>query len=215
MSFRTTTILFGIVFVLGLGLLFLSLSQDDATPTKELLLSNLAGSKSEEIDIVEIEKGSARLVLNRIDKDHWKIVEPVTAKAESASIDRVIDSLLKVRATTFPELSSNPAVHGLDTPGLRITLRSGDKSDTLNVGDVTIGGSKAVGFVTTPSRKRPMAVSRTDLEPLFKESKAGSAGDLAKWTNDYRVKQVFAVESRTGADDVTGIKLNAKGKELA
>ena len=215
MSFRTTTILFGIVFTLGLGLLFLSLSQDDATPTKELLLSNLAGSKSEEIDIVEIEKGSARLVLNRIDKDHWKIVEPVSAKAESASIDRVIDSLLKVRATTFPELSSNPAVHGLDTPGLRVTLRSGDKSETLNIGDVTIGGSKAVGFVTTPSRKRPMAVSRTDLEPLFKESKAGSAGDLAKWTNDYRVKQVFAVDSRTGADDVTGIKLNAKGKELA
>jgi hypothetical protein len=95
-----------------------------------------------------------------------------------------------------------------------VTLRSGDKSETLNVGDVTIGGNKAVGFVTTSQRKRPMAVSRADLEPLFRESKAGTAGDLAKWTNDYRVKNVFAVDSRNGADEVSFIKLNHAKKEL-
>ncbi len=215
MSFRTTAILFGLVFVLGIGLLIHSFSEDDTTPTKELLLATLAGAKTEEIDTVELEKGSTRLVFKRKDKDNWTIVEPVTARAETGSVDRLIESILKVRATSYPELSSNPAVHGLDTPSLRVTLRSGDKSDTLNVGNVTIGGSKAVGFVTTSTRKRPMAVARTELEPLFKESKSGAAGDLAKWANDYRVKQVFAVDTRTGGDDVTAIKLTSKGKELA
>ena len=213
MSFRTTAILFGLVFVLGIGLLIHSFSDDDNTPTKELLLATLAGAKTEEIDTVELEKGSTRLVFKRKDKDNWTIVEPVTAKAETGSIDRLIESVLKVRATTYPELSSNPAVHGLDTPSLRITLRSGDKSDTLNVGDVTIGGSKAVGFVTTSTRKRPMAVARTELEPLFKENRAGSAGDLAKWANDYRVKQVFAVDTRTGGDDVAAIKLTSSQQQ--
>jgi len=214
MGFRTTAVLFGVVFLLGIGLLIYSFSEEDNTPTKELLLANLAGVKAEEVDTVELEKGSTRLVLKRKDKD-WTITEPVTAKAETGSIDRLVESILKVRATSYPELSSNAAVHGLDTPSLRVTLRSGDKSDTLNIGDVTIGGSKAVGFVTTSTRKRPMAVARADLDSLFKESKSGSAGDLAKWANDYRVKQVFAVDSRTGADDVAFIKLTQKGKELA
>lgn len=214
MSFRTTAILFGIVFLLGVGLLVLSLSEEDNTPTKDLILGKLAAAKPEEVDTVEIEKGSSRLVLKRESKDKWVIQEPVSARAEAAGVDRLVDSLLKVRATNYSELSSNAAVHGLDTPGLKVTLRSGDKSDTLNIGDVTIGGSKAVGFVTTPDRKRPMAVTRSDLEPLFKESKAGSAGDLAKWVNDYRVKQVFAVDSRSGTDDVNFIKLSSKGKDL-
>ncbi|MFO0804596.1 MAG: DUF4340 domain-containing protein [Gemmataceae bacterium] len=215
MSFRTTAILFGIVFLLGVGLLVLSLSDEDTTPTKDLLLGKFAGAKAEEIDTVEIEKGSSHLVLKREGKDKWVIQEPVSARAEAAGVDRLVDSLLKVRATSYSELSSNAAVHGLDTPSLKVTLRSKDKSDTLNIGDVTIGGSKAVGFVTTPDRKRPMAVTRSDLEPLFKESKAGSAGDLAKWVNDYRVKQVFAVDSRSGTDDVNFIKLTSKGKELS
>src|SRR6185503_2957296 len=170
MSFRTTAILFGIVFLLGVALLILSFTESDTSQAGERVLTGLAGiSKAEEIDTVELEKGSCRLVLKRQDKDHWKVVEPVTARAESSSIDRVIDSLLKLKAVSFPELSANPAVHGLDTPGLRVTLRGGDKSDTLNIGDVTIGGSKAVAFVTTPERKRPMAVPRGDIEPLLKE----------------------------------------------
>jgi hypothetical protein len=215
MSFRTTAILFGIVFLLGIGLLILSFSEDDTTPTKELLLSHLAGAKAEEIDTIEIEKVSARLVLKRVDKDHWNITEPVSARADAGTVDRVVSSLLGVRATSYPELSANPAMHGLEPPSLRVTLRSGEKSDTLNIGEVTIGGSKAVGFVTTPERKRPMAVSRTDLEPLFKQSQSGSAGELAKWTNDYRTKQVFDVDPRSGADDITSVKLTNKGKDLA
>ncbi|HEY3788252.1 MAG TPA: DUF4340 domain-containing protein, partial [Urbifossiella sp.] len=215
MSFRTTSILFGVVLFCGIALLIFSISEEDKTPTKELLLSNLAGAKAEEIDTVEIDKGNSRLVLKRQDKEHWTITEPVNARADAGSLDRVIDSLLKLKATTYPELSSNPAVHGLDSPGLRVTLKSGDKSDTLNIGEVTIGGTKAVAFVTTSTRTRPMAVLRSELEPLFKEARSGPAGELAKWSNDYRTKQVFAVDSRGGGDDVTAVKLNAKGKELA
>lgn len=213
MNFRTTAILFGIVFALGVVLLALSLMEEDKAPSGELVLAGLAGVKPEEVDTVELDRGGSRLVMKRTGKDNWEITEPITTRADAAAVDRVIGALLGARATTYPELSANPAVHGLDNPGLRVTLRAGDKSDTLNVGDVTIGGSKAVGFVTTPTRKRPMAVSRADLEPLFREAKAGKAGDLAKWTNDYRVKQVFAVDTRTAAEDLTGIKVSVPNKK--
>ncbi|MDB5311082.1 MAG: hypothetical protein JWO38_5284 [Gemmataceae bacterium] len=218
MNFRLTAALFGTVFVLGLVLLGLSLWEEDAQPSGELLLTGLAGAKAEQIDTVELERGDgARLVLKRGEKGQWAVAEPITARADAAAVTRVVEALLKVRPTTFAELSANPAVHHLDPPSLRVTLREGDKSAMLNIGDVTIGGSKAVGFVTTPARKRPMAVPRSDLDPLFKDSARtnGEAGDLARWVNDYRTKQVFSVDPRTGADDVAAIKLTAKGKDLA
>lgn len=215
MNFRTTAILFGAVFALGLALLVVSLVQEDTTASGELLLTGLAGVKADEVTTVELVRGNDKLVLQRAGKDNkeWQITEPIAARADTGPVDRLVESVLKARATTYPELSADPATHGLDNPGLRVTLRAGDRSDTLNVGDVTIGGAKAVAFVTTSTRKRPMAVPRADLEPLFKESRAGRSGELAKWTNDYRTKQVFAVDARTGADDLTQIKVSLPNKK--
>ncbi len=215
MNFRTTAILFSTLLILGIVLLVFSFTQDEGTPSRELLMTNLAGMKAAEIDTLELEKGSSRLVFKRQDENHWSIVEPITARADASTIRNVIEALLQLKATAYPDLSTNPAAHGLEPPSLRVTLRAGDKSDTLNLGDVTIGGTRAVAFATTSTRTRPMAVPRGELEALFKESQSGTAGDLAKWTNDYRLKQLFAVDSRSGIDDVNIIKLTAKKKELA
>lgn len=213
MNFRTTAALFAAALVVGLGLLVFTLSEEDRPTSEGLVLAGLAGVKADEVDTVEFAKGDAKLVLKRTGKDKWVVAEPVATKADGPAVDRVISALLKARATAYPELSSNPVVHGLDNPGLRVTLRAGDKADTLNVGDVTIGGAKAVGFVTTPTRTRPMAVSRADLEPLFREARAGKAGDLAKWTGDFRTKQVFSLDTASAAEEATAIRLSLPNKK--
>jgi len=218
MNFRLTATLFVALLVLGFVLLVLALTEGETSPSGDLVLSGLAGAKGEQIDTLELERADgSRVVFTRTGKDQWRIAEPINARADSPAISRVIDAILRARATAYAELSPNPAVHGLDQPSLRVVLREGDKSDTLNIGDVTIGGTKAVGFVTTSLRKRPMAVLRSDLDALFKDAARtqGKAGDLAKWVADYRAKSVFTVDSRTGADDLTKIKITSKGKELA
>ncbi|HEY2909548.1 MAG TPA: DUF4340 domain-containing protein, partial [Gemmataceae bacterium] len=214
MNFRSTAILFGILFVVGIALLVMSFSESEPTASGDRVLAFASDIKAKDIDTIEFEKGSARLIVKRQDENHWSILQPITARADANAIDRDIDALLQLKATAHGELSANPAAHGLEPPSLRVTLRAGDTSETVNIGDVT-GGSKAVAFVTTSNRARPMAVSRGDLAPLFKEATSGAAGDLAKWTNDYRLKQLFAVDSRSGIEDVTAIKLTAKKKELA
>lgn len=217
MNFRLTALLFGSLLLLGLVLLGLALFEGEKPPSGDLVLSKLAGTKTDQIDTLELERSDgSRVVFKRAGKDKWVISEPVAARADSAAVDRVVEAALRARATTYPELSPNPAVHGLDQPSLRVTLREGDRSDTLNIGDVTMGGAKAVGFVTTPTRKRPMAVLRSDLDPLFKDSSRtqGKASELAKWVGDYRAKSVFTLNPQTGADDVTEVKITSKGKVL-
>lgn len=224
MNFRTTAILFGLVLVGGLALLFATMFAPDETPTDALLDELVAkGVKADQIDSIELERQSGgRLKIVRTggkDKDaKWEIVEPFSARADRTAVEAVIRQLLAAKPTTYGDLTTNPAVHGLEPPSLRVILKAGDRSATLNIGDVSIGGTKAVAFVTTTARKRPMAVPRSDIDALFRDSLArggGKAGDLARWVSDYRVKAVFPTETRMAAAEVQAVTLTSKGKTLA
>ena len=132
---------------------------------------------------------------------------PLSARADASAVDSVVSALFRIRPKEYSELSSNASAHGLAPPGLKVILNAGDKSSTVNIGDLTFG-SNAVAFITTSTRSRPMAVSASDLSALFKDTRGGGkAGDLAKWTNDYRTKSVFSVEDRVGggADQVDAV----------
>ncbi len=219
MNFRLTAILFGTIFVLGVVLLIMSFTGDDTPPT-DLLAEELVAFKPGEIDTVEFEReGGSKLKITRVDKDknRWDIVEPFTAKADPNAVSDIVNAILKAKPTTYPELTSNPAVHGLQPPGIRVTLRAGERASTINFGDVTIGGNKAVVFVTTSARpKRPMAVPRSMVDALFREpTGSGKAVDLAKWTNDYRIRSVFAADTHGAGEDVTAFTLTYKGKNLS
>ena len=220
MNFRLTAALFGTVFVVGLALLGLALWGDDDAPPTGLVLADLAGAKADDIAAVEMTRGGSRLVLKRVGPDKWAIAEPITARADPFAVEAAVNALLAARATRHGELSSNPAVHGLADPGLTVTLTDATgKTGTVHIGDVTTGGDKAVAFVNTPGRARPVAVPRSAVEPLLRtaDRKSGPAGDLAKWTADYRARQVFAVDPRAGTDDIAAVKLTLpnQGKELA
>jgi hypothetical protein len=222
MNFRLTAILFGLVLLVGVALLVRTFFAEP--PEASTLIPSLAGLKADQIDVVEIEKHDppAILKLERKGKDQWVIAEPVQTKADSTLVTATINAVLKAKPTAFSDNRSNPAVSGLQPPSLRVTLRQGnERSGTLNIGNVSIGGSSAIVFVSTQARSdRPIAVNRSDLDPLFRDTLVrggGKAEDLVKWTVDYRVKAVFPAESRMVGGDVTALKLSLpnKKKELA
>jgi hypothetical protein len=220
MNFRLTAALFGIVAVIGVVLLILTFGEEKKTTDALATEFAALGTKAaENVDTVEFERADgATLVIARTDKERntWQIQKPITAKADASKVMPIVNALLKAKPIPYGDLSSNPAVHGLDPPGLKVTIRQGtERSSTVSLGDVTFGGDKGVVFVTTSAQsKRPMAVRRADLEALFRDSdKDGKAVDLAKWTSDFRTPGVFPADSRAMGEDVTFVKLELPNKK--
>ena len=216
MNFRLTAALFAAIFVLGAVLLVMSLTGDNST-SADTLVEELtkAAVKSDEVEVVEIERPGmpGKLVMRRTG-DKWAIEEPIKATADKFAVEGVVSALFRAKPTTHPELMTNPKVHDLDPPSLRVTMKKGGASSTVNIGQVTASGSKSVAFVTTSSIPRPIAVPRSSVEVLLRDAaNFGKAGDNAKWTADYRAKQVFGVDSRKSGD-VTSVKLTNKDKTL-
>ena len=219
MNFRLTAVL--LAAVLGIVILLLVLSfSGDKEPIADVLARELAnaGVKTDGVDAVEFEKADGSVLqIVRTDKERnsWQIQKPLTAKADASKVLPIVAALLKAKPATYAELSTNPAVHGLDPPGLKVTLRQGtERSSTINLGDVTLG-EKGVVFVTTSAQPtRPMAVRRTELDALFRDdAKDGKAVDLAKWTSDFRSPAVFPADSRAMGEDVTFLKLELPNKK--
>jgi len=219
MNFRLPAVLFGVVAVAGLLLLWQSFIEPPPEGVSgDLVLTELVGAKTDAVTEVELERPDGSKVVLRRAKDDWTVdAPPVKARAETATVEGVVSAVLGLRAIAYGELRENPAVHGLDKP-FKITLRTADgKSETVNVGDLTIGGSKAVGFVTTAARTRPMAVAKSSLDALLKDAGKGTghAAELARWTADYRTRAVFAADGRASGEDVTDVKLTRGDKTLA
>lgn len=217
MNFRLTAILIGAIFVMGVALLVRTFFVEPAAP--DTLLVGLGAARAGDIDEVVIERTdpAATLKLKRINGDDWELTEPVRAKANGAAVKSVVETLLKAKPTVFAETGTNPAVRGLEPPSLKVTLRHGDRSGTLNVGDVSGGGREAVVFVsTTALPNRPVAVPRRDLEALFRLDQigvGGKAGAFAKWTADYRTPNVFPADTRAVGEDVEAVRLELPNKK--
>jgi hypothetical protein len=215
MNFRQTAILIGAVFAVVVVLLVLTFTGEDNTPATDALTEELAGVSPDDIDTVEMERDTgSRLKLVRTGKNKWELVEPFRTPADGMAVQAVVTALMRAKPTASNELSSSPATHGLEPPSLKVTLRRGDKSSTVNLGEVSFGGSRGLVFVTTSARpKRPMAVPRGELDALFREPKSGKAADLAKWVGDFRTKSVFPAESRAQGEDVVALKLSLPNKK--
>ncbi|CAN5560490.1 hypothetical protein BH11PLA2_BH11PLA2_04410 [soil metagenome] len=218
MNFRHTAIILGIVLLLVVGLLVSSL-MDDTPVTDGLLMPALDGLKPADIDLVEIFKAEPteeKMVFARTGKDRWELREPSPGRADALTLTRVIGELLKLKPTLSKDLTGNAAAHGLDKPGLKVTLRSStNKSATLFIGD-SIGGENPVTFVAMPDRAgTPIAVKRGDLTAVFRDNaKDGKSAVNAKGVSDYRLKRLFGVDMGNAVDTAKELKIKAAGKEM-
>ena len=220
MNFRLTAFLFGAIFVLGLGLLVLSFMGDDGA-AGDILMEELVATEPDQIDTLEIERqissGTDTLKLQRNpETEEWRIVEPYDAPADSVAVDQLVAALLKAKPVAYRGITNNRTLYELDPPALRVTLRHGERSSTINCGLVEPGGGGVV-FVTTSSRPdRPLATEREGLEPLFRDpTGSGSASDIVKWAGDFREKSVFPVGPSDAEFRVLTISLNADGKTVS
>ncbi len=202
MNFKLAWVLLALL-LLVIGGVLVSTLVDDTPPVGEVLLKPLATLTEDEIDTVEIvrsEPSEEKIVFTREGKDRWVITEPGRSQADSLAVKKIIDDLLPLKPTPSADVTSNKTVHGLNPPGIRVTLKSGEKSATLNVGDTTIGRDP-ITIVTTGTRPDvPVAVQRADLEAIFRpalgnEGQDGKSWQKAKWIGDYRQRAFFLGKS--------------------
>ncbi|MCX5690189.1 MAG: hypothetical protein NTV94_10480, partial [Planctomycetota bacterium] len=94
---------------------------------------------------------------------HWK-----------HEIRRREDLVLNAKTDKTADIKPSLATHGLETPGVKISIKAGTLSETVALGDVLIGGDRSVVYVTTTDRPgKAQAIRRNDLQTLFK-------GDVSK-----------------------------------
>jgi hypothetical protein len=226
MNFRLTAIIFGVVLVLVATLLvFVLVDSDQETVDAESgLLAPLvrAGLKAKDIDTVELtraEPAEETLTFVKTAAGKWELSRPFRARADAFAVEDVVNTLFQAKPTPYEELTSSLAVHELDRPAVKITLKSGEKSATVTIGRTTIGGERAVTFVTTSSAPdKPLAVRHSDLSGVFRDSsrgKDGPAWQLVKWLPDYRPRRLLAADARDPASELQVVKITTGGKELA
>ncbi len=224
MNFRLTAVFLGLVLALVAGLLVVVLLDEskDGAATADGLMGPLtsAGVSEKEIDTVELvrtQPTEQTLVFSKSADGRWQLTRPTTAKVEGFAIDAIVRALFAAKPIADPNLTGNLTIHGLDQPTLKVTLRAGaDRSQTVSVGNTTIGGDRAITYVTTSAApKQPLAVRKSDLTALFRTGATdGEAWKLAKWLPDFRVRRILGADVRDPSQ-VQSVKVTTGGKELA
>lgn len=220
MNFRVTAIFFGAVVVLVGALLVAALTEGEPAAGNGLVDPlTRAAIKPKDVDTIEIvrtDPAEQKLVFVRTGDNAWELREPVTAKADPGQAANVVRALFDAKPVPF-DVSPSLAVHGLDKPTVRVTLKAGDKAATVNLGLTTIGGDRAVTFVTTDDRpNQPLAVRRADLAALFTDAKAadGPAAPAARWVTDYRLKRLAGADLKDAVNELKGVALRTDNKDL-
>ena len=219
MNFRMTAALGVVGLVLVVTLLIWTFFSEESTSSEGTLFPQLAGVKPEDIDTVEIEReNQSPIIFRRAGPQRWTMEwqardasgqkVSLKAAADPLAVNDIVRELLRAKPIRHPDLTDNPALHKLDPAKLTVTLRHGESSASLRIGDVTSGG-RAAAFVMIPERKRPLVVNRSVIDPLLSDTqKSGEAADLAKSEGDFRNKSIFPVESFRAEEDSHRLELS-------
>src|SRR3954454_11249773 len=225
MNFRTTYVLLGAVVVclLGLGVYVLTTSDKKTSPAVEgyvLRALRAANTKPDEVTSLDIERPGQtpdRISFVREGK-LWRMAAPTRARTDSAAVDSIVGSLLNARIEKAAGLAGNLGAHGLDNPPVKVTLKAGSTTESVSLGNVTIGGDRAVVYVVTSNQPdHPQAARRSDFAPLFKSDvkNATSAGQLVKTVTDFRPLKLIGDGLFDPANQVVSMAVRAGKDEMA
>jgi hypothetical protein len=224
MNFRLTATLFVLVLALVVGLLVLVLVEPGPGGLgADTLLPELRTVAEKDVDALVLTRtppaGGAdqTLTFARVN-GKWTLTQPFPAKVDSFLIDAAVRDLSRLKPTAYGELTDNLTLHGLDKPTYTATLKAGDKSSTVSFGQSALGAKPVVFVTSSAAPQRPLAVLRSDVAALVKDSaasKAGSFNAVAKWLPDFRTRRPLGSDLRDAAGELTAIKLNYGGQALA
>lgn len=205
MNLRTVYILSGVLVVL-LGLLVWGLLSDSGE-SSAFVLPGLGGKKADvkqdDIDTVVVESSQpkegepAKFVLKRDGSTRrWTITEPITAPASAAAVAQLLSQLFSATRDEKADKPGRLSDWGLEPPRRTVTLKAGEKSFTLHVGDSTAD----VIYALDPNRrKEPMAVSAAQLDAAL------------RGMGDYRETTLLT----SPGDAVTAVKVSSAGDAVA
>jgi Domain of unknown function (DUF4340) len=205
MNFKTTYILFGVLAVLvGIFAVVLWYDPTARNSTEKYVLPALheatAPVKVDDIDYVEIDRREPtqeeKIVLER-DKEtgRWNMVEPRHLRADKSVVTGLIQQIVEAMREQNVDKAPSLAVWGLQPPKEVITLKKGDRTFKLDIGDST-AGKEGLLYVLDPMRpKDPMAVKKSRLDAVLKN------------VNDFRDTELLA----SAASDLQSLSL-AEGK---
>jgi hypothetical protein len=159
-------------------------------------------------DGIELSRGATTLQLSRTGTE-WRIVKPITARADYAAVEGVMTRLSSAQMQKVVEEEAKDLKrYGLDAPMVSATVTGGSSRATL-----LIGRAQGEGGLFAKDASRPMVFTVED----------SLATDLGKDLSEFRRKDMFdsrsftanRVELRRGADTVAFEKTkDTDGKEV-
>ncbi len=118
----------------------------------------------DKIDYLDI-KGTEHVVLEK--KDHgWMITKPLLTRADKATVGNLLADLVGLKMVRSIGSGKDRAVFGLDRPGLRLILKSGQKQWKLVLGDKTPTGMYR--YATSSTKKGIFLVNAYEKASLDK-----------------------------------------------
>lgn len=220
---RNATIILLALLAVG-GLLIYSLTRpEDDNANSSVLFPTMTGVKSTDIDTLEISKTAGnkeKLVFSRnVTTKKWQCTSPAKAIVDQNEVNAIVDMVLNLKPVLYQELKSDLASQGLEKPSVVVTIKQGSSSSaTLNIGESTIGGEKAVTFITTDANlNKPLAVKKNSLSALWKNADQvlGEAWNHSKALLDLRSKRLIGSDLNDPHMEVKSLKVKAAAKELA
>jgi len=195
MKFRTTIIL---LIVAGIGAAYIFLYDKKQYRTDVWMQRQqmvLPDYKPGQINKIEMKRGDTNIVLESIDNERWRMVEPLQLRADRAEVEEILaqfEFLRKVGTIKESETANfNLKEYGLETPTLVVSLwlkkgsmvggTAGNITKyTVNIGDRLAAGQDTA-YITTGDDKDVFVVGVKFLEKVSKE-----INDLRnKWAFEY------------------------------
>lgn len=129
----------------------------------------------EQVDSVEVQRGTAVLRLARADSN-WTVTAPAPGRADYTAVEGLLTRLsTAAMASLVAEDAANLAPYGLDTPAMTITLGAGSSRTVLDIGG-TEGEAR---------------YARDRARPIVFTLDTTLADDITRPFEDYRKKELF------------------------
>ncbi len=216
MKFKTTIILL-IIALIGVAYIFL---YEKKQYRKEVWLQRqimaLPDYKAGQISKIEIKKEKDSIVLENIDEEHWRMLEPLQIRADKAEVTDILSQfefLRKIGTIKESEVENfNLKDYGLDQPKIIVNLwkkkggmtlketdvvATGTESKyTINVGDKLAAGQNTI-YINVEGNKDVFVVPAKILEKINKD------------INEVRNKWVFEFDE----DAVERLRIQSDSKE--
>ena len=198
MKWRNLVILAGVFALLFSYVYFYEIKGEKKREEAEEKAKKLFQFEEKDIAQIDLKNSEGELSLQK-DKDGWRLLKPVEAKADKSSCDSLAGDVAGVKVDrALEEASINWKNFGLEPAPIKLTLKLNDgKVHELELGEKDFSSSSV--FARVPGQNKVLVLSSTLLH-----------SDASKKVIDFRDKSVIEFQR----DQLKALDVQGKGKEF-